>query len=241
MVKDLDRHVVAYEGRTVYDFDNSILLNWYPRRILELARSRQSLLELGLGHGFTSRIFSKEIREHVVLEGSSAVIRNFHERHPGSGATILETMFEEFETDRRYDVIVLGFVLEHVDDPVLILKKYAGFLNEGGQMFVAVPNALSMNRRLGHHAGFLDDMYTLSRNDLDLGHKRLYSQERLRAEMEEAGLVVERVEGIYLKPFTTEQILSLDLDERVIDGLCRLGIDYPELCCGMLAEGRPRG
>ena len=44
------------------------------------------------------------------------------------------------------------------------------------------------------------------------------------------------MEGIYLKPFTTNQILSLDLDRSIIESLCALGVDYPELSCGLLAE-----
>lgn len=241
MGNDLDIHVTAYEGNTSYEFDNRIMLQWYPKRILQMCRSHESLLELGLGHGYTTSIFSKHIKNHVALEGSSAVIRNFCKNTPDIKTTIVETFFEEYETDTKFDIIVLGFILEHVDDPCLILRKYAQYLAVGGQMFVAVPNALSMNRLLGNHAGFLDDMYALSQNDLDLGHKRLYSLERIRSEMESAGLRVGRVEGIYLKPFTTSQILSLHLDEKVIDGLCQLGVQYPELCCGILAEGTAHG
>ena len=32
MKNALDQHVRAYEGELQYDFDNEILLNWYPQR-----------------------------------------------------------------------------------------------------------------------------------------------------------------------------------------------------------------
>jgi hypothetical protein len=44
------------------------------------------------------------------------------------------------------------------------------------------------------------------------------------------------MEGIYLKPFTTRQMLSLNFSDEILDALCKVGIDYPELCCGILAE-----
>ena len=54
----LDTHVKAYEGNSLYDFDNAILLNWYPKRIIGLASGAESLLELGLGHGYSTPLFS---------------------------------------------------------------------------------------------------------------------------------------------------------------------------------------
>ena len=133
-------------------------------------------------------------------------------------------------------MIVFGYILEHVDDPVLILKHFRQFLAPGGRMFVTVPNAAVLNRRLGHLAGMLPDMQELSEHDLLLGHKRYYTVETLRKDVEESGYEIKRLEGIYLKPLTTRQMISLDLDERIIQALCEVAIDYPELSCGILAE-----
>ena len=236
MQNPLDSHVAAYQGDNLYDFDNEILLTWYPKRILHHVGLAHSLLELGLGHGYTTHIFSRRFARHVVLEGSPAVIDNFQVKHPDCQAEIIETWFENYDTDERFDVIVMGFILEHVDDPLLILSHYRRFLSPGGKIFLAVPNAEVLNRRLGHLAGLLNDMTTLSENDVLLGHKRFYTAATLRAEIASAGCRVDRLEGIYLKPFTTSQIDSLQLNRKFIDALCTIGIDYPELSCGLLAE-----
>ncbi len=236
MNNTLDKHVVAYQGDNLYDFDNEILLTWYPQRVLHYAGGACSLLELGLGHGYTTDIFSRRFKRHVVLEGSPAVIQNFRDKHSECSAEIVETYFENFATGERFDVIVMGFILEHVDDPLMILRRFRNFLAPGGRMFLAVPNAEVLNRRLGHLAGLLDDVTTLSENDLLLGHKRFYTVNSLSVEVVQAGCGVDRLEGIYLKPFTTHQILSLHLDRKIIDALCTVGIDYPDLSCGLLAE-----
>ena len=236
MKNSLDNYVKAYEGELQYDFDNEILLNWYPQRILKFAKGATSLLELGLGHGYTTNIFSQYFPNHLVIEGSNAIIQHFQKKFPECTAQIVESYFEDYETTETFDVIVMGFILEHVDDPVKILKHYRKFLNADGKLFIAVPNAEVMNRRLGFLAGLLDDMQSLSENDHLLGHQRYYTVELLKNDIETAGYSVEKFEGIYLKPLTSKQMMSLGFDSRIIDAFCKLGIDYPELSCGILAE-----
>lgn len=236
MKNTLDQHVVAYQGDQLYDFDNQILLSWYPPRIAALTEGAVSLLELGLGHGYTANIFSRLYSRHLILEGSPAIINNFQKQFPACQANITETYFEEFTTDETFNVIVMGFVLEHVDDPLLLLQRYKRFLAPGGKMFLAVPNAEALNRRLGHLAGMLPDMQALSENDFIQGHKRYYTVASLSAEIQQAGYRIDALEGIFLKPVTTRQMLALNLPESITQAMCQAGIAYPELSCGILAQ-----
>src|SRR3989344_4598002 len=103
MKNKLDTHIVAYKGQIVYDFDNDILLNWYPHRIIKLAENEKSVLELGLGHGFTTEIFSKYFSNHVVLEGSSAIIKNFRRNFSQCHVQIIETFFEKFKSNKKFE------------------------------------------------------------------------------------------------------------------------------------------
>jgi len=230
----LDTHVTIYEGQNPYDYDNSIILNWYPQRIIELTKNAKSILELGLGHGFTAQIFSRQFKKHVVLEGSPSVIENFRKHFPDCQPEIIETYFENFASSEKFDVIVMGFVLEHVDDPLQIITHFKNFLAPGGKMFIAVPNAEALNRRLGHFAGLLPDLQVLSENDIISGHKRYYTVKSLTEEVKNAGCEMELMEGIYLKPFTTKQMMSLNFEKNIIEALCKAGVDYPELSLGIL-------
>ncbi len=196
----------------------------------------RSLLELGLGHGFATNQFSKFFERHLVLDGSAAVIDNFRNKFPACESEIIETFFENFETSEEFDVIVMGFILEHVNDPVQIITKFRKFLTPRGKLFLAVPNAEVLNRRLGQLAGILPDLQTLSHNDVLLGHKRYYTVGSLTSDIAKSGCKVERIEGIYLKPFKTSQMISLQLSPEIIRALCEAGVMYPELSCGILAE-----
>ncbi|MGW7773357.1 class I SAM-dependent methyltransferase [Pseudomonas machongensis] len=238
MSNNLDTFIGAYGGNFSYAFDNDIMLNWYPQRIMELTQASDTLLELGIGHGFTSDRFSRHYQRHVVIDGSPSVIAQFNEQFPEHKAEVVEGYFENFESDALFDLIVMGFVLEHVDDPALVLKRFKRYLAPGGRLFVLVPNGESLHRRFGHAAGLLPDMMALGQGDHELGHQRLYSKHSLSEELEQAGYHIVRTEGLFLKPLTTSQMMKLELDQRITQAMCTVGIDYPELSCALLFEAK---
>ncbi len=149
MIKDLNAVSFEYRPNAATEIENNLMLNWYPHRIINRFKHVPSLLELGLGHGFTAKIFANACDRYVVVDGSSVVIEQFRQNTPNFRGEIIEAYFEDYSPDQKFDVIVMGFILEHVDDPDLILKRYCDFLTPGGKLYVAVPNAKSMNRRLG--------------------------------------------------------------------------------------------
>ena len=52
---------------------------------------------------------------------------------------------EELEKhNEKYDVIVMGDVIEHVNDPGVFLSFYAQFLKDGGDMIICTPNAFGI-------------------------------------------------------------------------------------------------
>lgn len=233
----LDQFAAAYEGDITYDFDNNILLNWYPKRILEQCPDKNfKLLELGIGHGYSTSIFANHYRNHTVLDGSPAIIKHFQETYPDCKAKIVETYFENFKSDEKFDLIVMGFILEHVDNPVQVLSHFKQFLKPEGVLFAAVPNAEVMNRRLGVITGMLSSIEEFSENDHLLGHQRYYKLDTFSKDIDKSGFQIISMEGIYLKPLASSQMQQLELSSEMIDALCTLGITYPELSCGLMAK-----
>ena len=231
----LDDFKDAYKADFPYALDNRLILNWYPQRVIRAARGG-SLLELGLGHGYSTRAFSTHFQRHVVIDGSPEVIRQFRENFPDVHVEIQEAYFEQFDTTEKFDVVVMGFVLEHVDDPALILRAYKRFLKPGGSVFVAVPNCQALNKRFGYAAGLIPDVTHLSAADDALGHHRLFTVESLHSLVMDAGYRAKLTEGIFLKPITTQQIRELQLSEAILNAMLVVGVEYPELCVGILMQ-----
>jgi len=220
-----------YSG-TQYDFDNNIIMNHYAKRIMRKIPAQESVLDLGIGHGITTNLFYKFFADYTVVDASEDVISLYKQNFPGSPAEIVKSYFESYSPIKYYNNIIMGFILEHVDNPLQILKHYSHFLPPGGKIYVIVPNSESLNRLAGHYAGLISDLSLLSEHDLLCGHKRYYNLNTLYELVTKAGYAIESVEGIYLKPLSSAQMQTLDTP--IIDAFCQIGIKYPEISCAIM-------
>lgn len=91
--------------------------------------------------------------------------------------------FIKYESDKTYDVIVMGDVLEHVSEPIVALKKAVSMLNVGGVLWLSTPNYNSGYTRLKK---FTDAMWNQK------NHFTYFSYETLLPFLEDTGLEVKR-------------------------------------------------
>ncbi len=91
---------------------------------------------------------------------------------------------------RRFDLILFADVLEHVADPIAVLRRLLGYLAEDGHVVVSLPNVAAWTVRLGLLAGRFD--YRPS-GILDDSHLRFFTRDSARRLLEEAGLEVLRI------------------------------------------------
>lgn len=241
--RQLDIYKDAYQSNFRFHAENILTLNWYVQKIIKRTREIRcrSMLSLGIGHRVVSSALVSEcegsLGKYTIVEGSAEIIREFtSDVKLPSNVHIVNDLFEEFKTDEKFDAIEMGFVLEHVEDPLAIVKRYQRFLGDEGLFFIAVPNAKSLHRQIGYEAGILSDFYELGSGDLELGHKRYFDLDSLLALVRQAGLKVNTVEGILLKPFSAAQLQALDLSPVVIKALLAVGDKYPEIANSIYFE-----
>ena len=91
---------------------------------------------------------------------------------------------------RRFDLILFADVLEHVADPIAVLRRLLGYLAEDGHVVVSLPNVAAWTVRLGLLAGRFD--YRPS-GILDDSHLRFFTRDSARRLLEGAGLEVLRI------------------------------------------------
>ena len=213
---------------------NELLLKRYVDNCVSNSNNRETYLELGIGHGIVLDCLSQSFNSLTVLDGSSKLIEEYTPKYPN--VKFIETLFEEFEPEKKFEHIGMGFVLEHVDNPSIILKQFSKLLTDNGKIFIGVPSSSSMHRRIGLMAGFIDDIQQLSAQDLKFGHQRYLSYYDWRNIIEAEDLVINKEEGLFMAPFSTTQLISLNLDNKVLIALANLAKDYPSLANSLFFE-----
>ena len=232
---ELDDTCGAYDK--LHSLDNRLMLQWYPQRVMRLAKG-DSLLELGIGHGYSSVQYAKRFKRYRVIDGSSEIIKRFRRKFDVRSMDIVHAYFERYESIEKFDNISMGFVLEHVGDPRLILKRYKKYLKPGGSVFIAVPNGESLHRRFGREAGLLGSYTITSSADRAQGHKRVFTLSTIERLVRAAGYRVRSIEGIFLKPVSTQQLTDLDLSADILQAMLKVGVHYPELSNGILLHAK---
>jgi 2-polyprenyl-3-methyl-5-hydroxy-6-metoxy-1,4-benzoquinol methylase len=189
-------------------------------------------LEFGCSDGFMTSMIASEVDRLTVVDGSKTFI-NMTKKKIGSKVNFIHSLFENFESEKKFDYIFACYVLEHIKDPIKFLKLAAGLLNENGLLFIVVPNARALSRQLARHMGLLDDLYSLTKNDIAHGHRRIYDRAILNRDIESAGLTQINQGGLILKllaDFQMDQLIKSNiLGEKQREGLYKMGLEYPDL------------
>lgn len=140
---------------------------------------------------------------------------------------------ETFKMKRKFDTISLNNILEHVDDPIELLKNCKKHLNYGGRIIVQVPNAETPARKLGVLMGIIPSLNHISDKERAFyGHKRTYTSTELYDDCQKADLELVDGGGILYKPLPNDDLWNLyqEKGEKFIDALLEYGKSRPRDC-----------
>jgi len=193
-------------------------------RLMRLDRS--AVLELGPAEGVMTGALLAKSRSLTVVEGSPKFATDLQRRYPS--LEVVNCLFEHYAPQQGFDVIVLGHVLEHVDDPVAILARAKQWLASGGRIFAAVPNARSLHRQAAVLMGLLQVEDSMSDLDRHHGHRRVFNPESFRHCFHLAGLMIEQFGGYWLKPVSNRQV-DETWTPAMLHAFMRLGERYPDI------------
>jgi 2-polyprenyl-3-methyl-5-hydroxy-6-metoxy-1,4-benzoquinol methylase len=209
---------------------NRELIEEAARRVVARARGRRAL-ELGCAMGVMTERLAAHFPELHVVEGSEVYARRARAFVPAE--RVHHCLFEEFQSAGNFDTIVMSWILEHVLAPRELLARARGWLAPGGELHLVVPNAGSLHRRVGVRMGLLRRLDQMNESDLAVGHRRVYTWERLADDIAAAGLHLISMEGILLKPLSSALMESWDAELRA--AFFELAPLAPRLCSEIYA------
>lgn len=226
-IQDAKDHLYAYG----FDFD---VMHPYMIKSFKPFFNKGNFLELGSFKGDFTKRFAEYFEDITCVEASSVAIE-VAKAKLSPKTTFVNSLFEEVSLPLRYDNIVLTHVLEHLDDPVRVLRRINDeWLSDTGRFFLACPNANAPSRQIAVKMGLISHNSAVTPAELEHGHRCTYSLDTLERDARAAGLKVIHRSGVFFKAlanFQWDRLLQTDIiSKEYLEGCYQLGQIYPDLC-----------
>ena len=233
MKRDYNKEFNDNDRKYSYNFDFDVMHPYMMRSFEPLLNKNGNLLELGCFKGNFTKILSKHFNDITCVEASIDAMNEAKKIVPD--AKYINDIFEDVNLDEKYDNIVLTHVLEHLDDPVRVLKRINDeWLSENGRFFLVTPNAMAPSRQIAVKMGLITHNSAVTPAEEEHGHRITYTLDTLERDSRAAGLRVVHRSGIFFKAlanFQWDKLLTTDIISKdYLDGCYELGHQYPELC-----------
>jgi SAM-dependent methyltransferase len=173
------------------------------------------LLDVGCGGAETAaearRRFPGLRAEGIDVEGADAESSRsrLDAFHSGDAITVLRSLARR---SARFDVVLLADVLEHCEDPFLVLEEVRSVCAPGATLVVSIPNAAAAPIVGDLIVGRFDPV---GAGPEDAGHLRWLTRRSLRELLEESGFPVLSLEAI-----------PVPRDTRLAERLRQAGLRY---------------
>lgn len=234
--KEMDDSANQAHEKYAYTFDFDVLHPYMVRSFEPFFRPG-SLLELGSYQGQFTRRLLEYFEDVTCIEASSEAIAVAQHKY-GDQVQYINGLFEDVVLPRRYDNIVLTHVLEHLDDPVRVLRRINDeWLSDNGRFFLVCPNANAPSRQIAVKMGLILHNAAVTPAEAEHGHRITYSLDTLERDAVAAGLRVVHRSGIFFKAlanFQWDRLLETDIiSQEYLEGCYALGQQYPDLCASI--------
>jgi 2-polyprenyl-3-methyl-5-hydroxy-6-metoxy-1,4-benzoquinol methylase len=240
-MRDLNQEFSDNEHRQyAYDFDYR--MHAFMMRRFEASLPHGRAIELGCYHGDFTRLLTAHYADLTVIEGAGDLVEIARSRVPAA-VRFVHSRFEDFAPDGVYDAAFLVHTLEHLDDPVAVLRRIRSWLSPTGRLFVVVPNAHAASRQIAVGMGLIPYASAVTEGEHLHGHRRTYSLDVLKHDVSQAGFRIEDCGGIMFKPlanFQLDRCLAEGIiGEPFLEGCFELGKIYPDLCASIFTVCSP--
>ncbi|MBC7404822.1 MAG: class I SAM-dependent methyltransferase [Cytophaga sp.] len=220
-----------------YGFDFDVMHPYMIRSFEPFFHTRGNLLELGSWKGDVTKRLADHFDDISCVEASDVAAEEVIKKMDGN-VTMYNALFEEVELPKVYDNIVMTHVLEHLDDPIKVLKRINDeWLSDTGRLFLVVPNANAPSRQIAVKMGLINHNTAITDAEKAHGHLITYTLDTLERDARAAGLKVVFRSGVFFKAlanFQWDEILKTDIvSPEYLEGCYQLGQQYPDLCASI--------
>ncbi len=193
-----------------YDFELDMSLNTSTGLILNKIKRGSRVLEFGCAEGRMTRYMKEELSCDVYIceYNREAFEKALTYAVDGVCGDILDYEWRSKFAGLSFNYILFADVLEHLANPLEVLKKASEMLAPDGEVIASVPNVTHNDIILKATQERFDYMPT---GLLDDTHIHFWGKENLKPFVESAGLCLKRMEGTYFETGFSEQLYGTSL------------------------------
>ena len=107
-----------------------------------------NVIEIGCGNGNMSYQLARSGHRVIGIDVSEESVRTAREQFQCENLEFRCMAAEEITPDRKFDVILCSEVLEHLYEPLPVLKTISGMMHAGSILILTVPNGKGPRERL---------------------------------------------------------------------------------------------
>jgi SAM-dependent methyltransferase len=122
---------------------------WYRRHlaVYEWIGARvigKRVIDLACGEGYGSEVLSRSAATVLGVDANPEAHDHARLRYPRQNLRFERGLVETHGDAGAYDAVVFLQTIEHVQDPVAVLKRFRSLLSPGGVAYVTTPNVLTL-------------------------------------------------------------------------------------------------
>jgi len=221
------------DHKYVYNFDLDVIHPFMIKSFTPFFRVG-NLMELGSFKGDFTRRLLPIFKDITCVEASNEAI-DIAKKEFGEKVKFINSTFETVTLPSKYENIVLTHVLEHLDNPISVMKRINDeWLADTGRFFLVCPNANAPSRQIAVKMGLISHNSAVTTAEAEHGHRITYTFDTLERDAKAAGLNVIHRSGIFFKAlanFQWDRLLNTDIiSPEYLEGCYQLGQQYPDLC-----------
>ena len=195
---------MAKDAYRNYEYDTNLKGESSPAKLLKMVGKNKHVLELGSGPGSITKhmkfelncdVVALEIDEQAIIKLSPFCEKVFQ-------ADLNDLNWPELlKNEKKFDVIVIADVLEHIYDPWTTVKRLPDLLSDDGYIVISLPHA-------GHSsviASLLLESFDYGDSGLlDKTHIRFFGLKNIQSLLNDADLNIDETEFVLLPPNVSE-------------------------------------
>lgn len=116
-----------------------VVYDWIAERV-----AGRRVVDMACGEGYGTEVLARSAAHVTGVDANPEAFEHAKAKYAGERVEIVRDLIESYRPPEKVDVVSFLQTIEHVQDPVAVLRHFASLLTPGGEVFVSTPNLLTL-------------------------------------------------------------------------------------------------